>query len=176
MSEQFGIPEEVDGILGLAQGFQPRDGFNMPLDIELSPTYFLDVLFDAQHILQKSFSTYFTGQFGDSFVDFGPVVESEMSDPAEFIVLPVSKDYFYSVVPQGVKFGSVTDGDEFALFGIQAIFTTGIHFNMVPSSISQDFFLRLLDGILYYEENGIYFTNCGTEMNDLWFMIEEHWI
>lgn len=99
-----------------------------------------------------------------------------MSDPAEFIELPVSKDYFYSVVPQGVKFGSVTDGDEFALFGVEAIFTTGIHFNMVPSSISQDFFKRLLEGIEYYEDNGVYYANCGTEMKDLWFMIEEHWI
>jgi len=99
-----------------------------------------------------------------------------MSDPAEFIELPVSKDYFYSVVPQGVKFGSVTDGDEFALFGNQAIFTTGIHFNMVPSSLSQDFFIRLLDGVDYYEDNGVYYSSCGYEMKDLWFMIEEHWI
>ena len=72
VSEQFGIPEEVDGILGLAQGYSPRKGFNMPGDFEVAETFFLDVLFDAQHILEKSFSTYFTGKFGESFVDFGP--------------------------------------------------------------------------------------------------------
>ena len=99
-----------------------------------------------------------------------------MSDPQEFIELPVNKDYFYSVVPQGVKFGKVTEGDEFGLEGIGAIFTTGIHFNMVPASLSVEFFRRLLDGVDYYEENGVYYTSCGLEMRDLWFMVEEHWI
>ena len=99
-----------------------------------------------------------------------------MSDPQEFIELPVNKDYFYSVVPQGVKFGKVTEGDEFGLAGIGAIFTTGIHFNMVPASLSVEFFRRLLDGVDYYEENGVYYTSCGLEMRDLWFMVEEHWI
>ena len=99
-----------------------------------------------------------------------------MSDPQEFIELPVNKDYFYSVVPQGVKFGKVTEGDEFGLAGIGAIFTTGIHFNMVPASLSVEFFKRLLDGVDYYEENGVYYTSCGLEMRDLWFMVEEHWI
>ena len=59
-----------------------------------------------------------------------------MSDIAEFVELPVTKGYFYSVRPQGVKFGKVTEGDEFALGGLGAIFTTGIHFNMVPASVS----------------------------------------
>lgn len=99
-----------------------------------------------------------------------------MSDPQEFIELPVNKDYFYSVVPQGVKFGKVTEADEFGLAGIGAIFTTGIHFNMVPASLSVEFFKRLLDGVDFYEENGVYYTSCGLEMRDLWFMIEEHWI
>ena len=99
-----------------------------------------------------------------------------MSDPQEFIELPVNKDYFYSVVPQGVKFGKVTEGDEFGLAGLGAIFTTGIHFNMVPASLSVEFFKRLLDGVDYYEENGVYYTSCGLEMRDLWFMVEEHWI
>ena len=99
-----------------------------------------------------------------------------MSDPKEFIELPVNKDYFYSVVPQGVKFGKVTEGDEFGLAGLGAIFTTGIHFNMVPASLSVEFFKRLLDGVDYYEENGVYYTSCGLEMRDLWFMVEEHWI
>ena len=176
MNEQFGIPEEVDGILGLAQGYAPRDGLNMPSDFEIAETQFLDVLFEAQHILEKSFSTYFTGKFGESFVDFGPARESEMSDPAEFVEIAVNKGYFYSVVPQGVKFGKVTEADEFGLGKLQAIFTTGVHFNMVPSSVSQEFFKRLLLGVDYYEENGVYYTNCGYEMRDLWFMVEEHWI
>ena len=99
-----------------------------------------------------------------------------MSDAKEFIELPVNKDYFYSVVPQGVKFGKVTEGNEFGLGGIGMIFTTGIHFNMVPASLSVEFFKRLLAGVNYYEENGVYYTGCGNELQDLWFMVEEHWI
>ena len=57
MEEQFGIPEEVDGILGLAQGFAPRAGFNMPDDFEVTENPFIDTLFTAQHILDKGFST-----------------------------------------------------------------------------------------------------------------------
>ena len=47
IDEQFGIPEEVDGILGLAQGFQPRAGFNMPDDYEVAETQFIETLFTA---------------------------------------------------------------------------------------------------------------------------------
>jgi len=47
VNEQFGIPEGVDGILGLAQGYAPRSGLNMPSDFKLADTYFLDVLWDA---------------------------------------------------------------------------------------------------------------------------------
>jgi len=99
-----------------------------------------------------------------------------MSDPQEFIELPVNKDYFYSVVPQGVKFGKVTEADEFGLAGIGAIFTTGIHFNMVPASLSVEFFKRLLDGVDYYEENGVYYTSCG--LGDARSVVhdQEHWI
>lgn len=44
----------------------------MPDDFEVTETPFIETLFTAQHILDKGFSTYFTGKFGDSFVDFGP--------------------------------------------------------------------------------------------------------
>ena len=36
ISDQFGIPEEADGILGLAQGRRPR-GFNIQDDFEVGP-------------------------------------------------------------------------------------------------------------------------------------------
>ena len=87
-----------------------------------------------------------------------------MSDIEEFVELPVNKDYFYSVVPQGVKFGKVTEDNEYALKKLGMIFTTGIHFNMVPSSLSVEFFKRLLKGVEYYESDGIYYVNCGDEM------------
>ena len=69
ITDQFGIPEEVDGVLGMAQGYNPR-GFNMPDDFEVGPLL-LDYLRLAEHITTKSFTTRFTGRFGDNFVDFG---------------------------------------------------------------------------------------------------------
>ena len=43
----------------------------------------MDYLRILGHIREKTFSTHFTGQNGDSFVDFGPEVENEMSDIRE---------------------------------------------------------------------------------------------
>ena len=77
ISDQFGIPEEADGILGLAQGRRPR-GFNIEDDFEVGPII-VDVFARAQHITEKAFSTRFSGRFGQSFVDFGPQREEEMS-------------------------------------------------------------------------------------------------
>lgn len=175
VSEQFGIPESSDGILGLAQGYAPK-GFNMPNDYERAQPYFIDVLFEAQYIVEKSFSTYFAGRFGDSFVDFGPAQKQEMSDPAEYVEIKVNKGYFYQAVPQGVKFGSLDESNEFVLSGIEAVFTTGLSFSMVPSSIAKDFFPRFLKLVEYVETNGIFYTDCATEMQDVWFMVDSHWI
>ena len=174
VSEQFGIPEDADGILGLAQGKTPRVSY-LPEDYKVGPLI-LDVLMQAGHITEKAFSTSFTGRFGQSFVDFGPPREEEMSSKAEFVEIPVNKGFFYTAIPQGVKFGAISDGEEFALSGVQAVFTTGTSISMVPNSLSEAFFKRMLEGTEAYEENGIYYNNCGYDMKDLWFMFEEHWI
>ncbi len=99
-----------------------------------------------------------------------------MSDIADYVETPMQKGYFYSSVPQGIKFGTVDTGEEYALSGLDAIFTTGISFNMVPSSLTQTFFKRMLEGLTVIEDNGIFFTNCGSDMKDVWLMVEEHWI
>lgn len=45
VTEQFGIPPEADGVLGLAQGYSPK-GFNLPDDFKVAPL-FLDTLYEA---------------------------------------------------------------------------------------------------------------------------------
>lgn len=175
VTEQFGIQKEVDGILGLAQGRRPR-GFNVPEDYEVGPL-FLDTLSFAQHITEKAFSTRFSGTFGESFIDFGPPREEEMSSIGELVEIPCNKGFFYSSIPQGIRFGDASAGQEFALDGAEAIFTTGVSISMVPSSLSSVFFKRLMvDVEEYYEENGVFYANCGSEMKDLFMMFEEHWI
>jgi len=175
ITDQFGIPPETDGIMGLAQGRTPR-GFNIPSDFEVGPL-FLDTLSFAQHITEKAFSTRFSGTFGESFVDFGPYREEEMSSIGELVEIPCNKGFFYSSIPQGIRFGEEASGQEFALNGSEAIFTTGMSISMVPSSLSSVFFQRLMSGVdEYFEENGVFYANCGSKMIDLYMMFEEHWI
>jgi hypothetical protein len=45
IGDQFGIPEEVDGILGMAQGYNPSGDY-LPDDFEVGPL-FLDLLRQA---------------------------------------------------------------------------------------------------------------------------------
>lgn len=116
ITDQFGIPFDADGILGLAQGNTPRGGFNLPGDFQIAPL-FLDTLEFANHIFEKSFSTRFTGRFGDSYVDFGPYREDVMADISEYVEIPINKGFFYSIIPQGIRFGSEANGDELALDG-----------------------------------------------------------
>ena len=136
----------------------------------------MDILFEAGHITEKSFSTAFTGRFGDSIVDFGKAQVSEMSDIADYVETPMNKGFFYSATPQAVRFGTVDTGSEFSLPKIEAVFTTGISFNMVPASLTTPFFTRMLEEVDAVEDNGVFFTNCGYELKDVWIMVEEHWI
>jgi len=46
VSEQYGIPEDADGILGLAQGYIPRSDEILPADFDVGPLM-LDVLDQA---------------------------------------------------------------------------------------------------------------------------------
>lgn len=100
-----------------------------------------------------------------------------MSSIGELVEIPCNKGFFYSSIPQGVRFGEAASGEAYSLNGAEAIFTTGISLSMVPSSVSEAFFKRLLKNVSeYYEDNGVFYVNCGTAMNDLYFMFEEHWI
>ena len=59
---------------------------------------------------------------------------------------------------------------------MEAIFTTGLSHSMVPSSISAEFFIRLLpeedrETTGVYEKNGIFYAKCKKKMMDVWIMI-----
>ena len=132
----------------------------MPRGFDIGELY-LDKLQSIGQITEKSFSTHFTGLEGDSFVDFGPYQESSMWDKNFLVELPVYKGFFYSATPQGVRFGDAENGSEFALDGSEAVFTTGVSLSMVPSSMSVEFFKRLLAGVDSYELNGVFYVDCN---------------
>lgn len=83
-----------------------------------------------------------------------------MSTIDDYVELTVDRGYFWTVNPEGVRFGSPEGGQEFALSGQAAVLTTGMSLSMVPKSISQPFFKRLLEGSGAVEDNGVFFTNC----------------
>ena len=145
-------------------------------DFEVGPL-FVDIFATAQHITEKAFSTRFSGPFGESFVDFGPQREEEMSSIGELVDIPMNKGFFYSAIPQGIRFGEKAAGQAFALNGAEAVFTTGISVSMVPASLSSVFFKRLMEDVSdYYEDNGVFYTSCSTVMKDVFIMVQNHWI
>ena len=97
VSDQHGIPDEADGILGLALGDNPQ-GFNMPGYYTVSELY-LDLLRVMGYISEKSFSTHFTGFEDNSFIEFSPFKETNMSSIDEYVEIPVEKGYFYTGTP-----------------------------------------------------------------------------
>ena len=147
----------------------------MPDDYEVGPLY-LDILDKAQWITEKAFTTRFTDIDGDSWVDFGPYREEEMSSIDEYVEIPVDRGFFYSAKPLGVKFGATDSGEQYALDGSPAVFTTGVSLSFVPSGISAPFFKRLIAGTDAYDDNGIFYINCGTIPKDMWLMFQGHWI
>ena len=53
------------------------------------------------------------------------------------------------------------------------------HYNnvLVPKSLSSVFFKRLMKDVPeYYEDNGVFYTSCGTPMKDLFLMFQNYWI
>ena len=136
VSEQVGLPVDADGILGLAMGYSPRSSQQLPSDFNVG-TLLVDSLRMNGHITTRSFSTLFSNQ--DSYIEFGPINLENTS--GELIELQLSEGYFWTVVPEAIKFGS----DEYGLDGsIEAIITTGVSLSFVPSSISLEFFSYML--------------------------------
>ena len=114
----------------------------MPRNFDI-PVLYLQDLRQLGYISEQSFSTNFSGKDGESFVDFGPYRDLSMSSLEDYVELKVEKNFFYAVTPQGIRFGEKSERKEFALEGLGAVFTTGIHVSLVPSSIAKLFFQHL---------------------------------
>jgi len=105
--EQQGIPEQVDGILGLAQGKDPRsdqDSGLFPNDFSLGPLW-LDYLEKGGWITEKTFSTHFEGEAGESYIDLGPPDSRSLSAKEYTVDIFSQKGFFYEVFPEGIRFG-----------------------------------------------------------------------
>ena len=144
IEEQFGIPPQVDGVLGLAMGRTPQ-GALIPEDYSVGPLW-LTHIYNNGYITDLSFSTHFEGFYGSSFIDFGPPVDANMNKDY-YAEIDVDEGFFYSATPQAVRFG----GDEYPSYftpdTTPAIFSSSMSVSLVPKSISKEFFKHLLKGI-----------------------------
>ena len=139
ITDQFGLPSEIDGILGLALGEKNE----APLDFKLGPL-FLDRLYEEGNITQKSFSTHFSSIEGNSFVDFGPPRDNHMKLESQRTI-ELDKTFFWQVNPTGIRFVR-SDGDlnEFRVDEFKAILSSASEFTMVPAKIARPFFRKFL--------------------------------
>lgn len=176
ITEQFGIPPQVDGILGLTQGREPRGDVTMPKDFEIGPL-FMDYIVKTGWVTEKTFSTHFEGFSGTSYLDFGPVNYTGIASLDQYVELYSNDGFFYSVFPNAIRFGDENFGDRFSLLEKTAIFSSAMSVSMVPKSLSKEFFRHLLRDIDHVEQDGLFFVECGVRRpRDVFLMIQDRWL
>jgi hypothetical protein len=149
---------------------------DLPEDYSVGPLW-LDYLSNRGYITELQFSTHFENFTGRSYIDFGPVQESGMSDPTETKTIECDEGFFYSAIPMGVRFGDYPSNMKFELKDAPAIFTTSMSLSFVPKKYSKLFFEKLIKGMKYtYEKNGVYYTECNSHPDDVFFLFQNRWI
>ena len=93
-----------------------------------------------------------------------------MSSLEEYIEIKCQKGFFYTSYPQGVRFGDELSLKQYKLEDKFAIFSSSLGVNMVPRSVSKDFFRILLEQTEATERNGLFYVNCGARFDDVYFM------
>jgi len=173
ITDQYGIPPELDGVLGLTLGGIPKDP--QP-DFSVGPLY-LNSLYTAGHITEKTFSLHFEGIGGDSYIDFGPPQDEGMRDVSELTYFNMNNGFFWGAVPQGVRFGDESEDRSFhTKYEFDSIFSSVSVVNIVPKDESEGFFYHLFDGIDYEMIDGAAMIDCATDMPDVYFMFENYWV
>ena len=176
ITEQFGIPPQVDGILGLTQGKEPRGDVPMPRDFEIG-NLFMDYITRSGWVTEKTFSTHFEGFSGSSYLDWGPVNYTGISSLEYYVELGSNDGFFYSVFPNAIRFGNQEFGESFQIDEKVAVFSSSMSVSMVPKSISSDFFRNLMRDTDYVEDNGVFYVECDARRpRDVYLLVQERWI
>lgn len=97
IEQNFIIPPQIDGILGMCAGGKVEDHENGP--------DFVQALFDADVISENTFSFFIADEAEDSYVDFGPARDTGMSDPEDVMYLNLSDHFFWLGKVVAVSFG-----------------------------------------------------------------------
>ena len=108
-----------------------------------------------------------------------------MSNRDDIAWIPIKSGYFYSVVPLAVQFDNIAlqgDTQRFSIPGTEvndeirppiAILSTGLSYNLVPSSIQARFFELMLYGQEnVFENDGVFYTSCSTRPANIEILVE----
>ena len=101
-----------------------------------------------------------------------------MSSVNDLVKFNIPTGYFYTLIPEGVRFLNPAIGGEtsFRVPEKTAMLSTSLSFNLVPSSIQSRFFKLLLKDVDYWERDAVFYTSCDTWPADVEIMVQGHWI
>lgn len=132
VEENFIIPPQVDGILGMCAGGKVEDHENGP-DL-------VQALFDNDVVSENTFSFFLADDVEDSYVDFGPARDTGMSDPADIVYLSLTDHFFWLSRLVAVNFGGVEELSFKFPEPVEVVYDTGSSLSIVPESIAKAFF------------------------------------
>lgn len=124
LTQADGLSDYEDGILGLWSG--NRDGYN---DFEM----LMPGLYDDDVISEQTFSFYLTGLSGTSYIDFGPIDTSLVTDTDQILWMDIiDDDYWWTQKVTGFRW----DGDEteYAIYEMNGTTDTGSSCLIGPSA------------------------------------------
>ena len=188
-SEQSGLVEPLDGIVGLTRGL-PSTGEAKESDEIESPESLAKALHSSQGIERPSFSIGFDSEEKAAKIEFGRASALSVLTPEERkkpnlpnTTLLIPDDFFWSSVNIGVGIGSTAlksvwsweNVPEFNTINdnkIYTVFDTGSNVILISGVHYQDFINKIYDYIGAYDfkmQEGVLVTKCYNHFPTLYF-------
>ena len=187
---QDGMEEPVDGNVGMARN---EPFFFKNSSESATQKLYVEALVESDIIPVNKFSFYFTEKSEMSWVDLGEPQQDNVRFDGELIELQMITDYFWSDFCQGVAIGDTSEENTFGWeynddyrrvstmdHSIYTVFDTGSTAIMVSGMYYESFvraiFARVEEGINWFADDGIVYTECDATYPSIFFMFQERWI
>ena len=186
VTDQEGLKEPVDGIMGLAR----NKPFYLSSEKGLSrgPSYMMGLV-NAGLISTNAFSFYMAPYGNRSWIDFGePKIES-MRDSEDVAFIELNEDFFWSAncggfalngIENGYRWGSRKNAGKTVSSGaVYSIFDTGASAIIFPKEYFKNFLKKLyseIDGDEYEVASGYVVTKCYEDFPTIQFLLGSKWV
>ena len=176
ISEQIGLREPIDGIMGLARNNIPT--FHRGEGTISTTKSYVTAMKEADLINNETFSFYFNN-LESSYVDFGQYQETSITGDIKYV--DTFEDFFWSLSCSAVGFGQdVEEVDDITQKKFKDPIYTIIDTSSPTISIAGSYFDKYVEAIFdevsgndYQVEQGQVLTDCGYDYPNLYFMIGE---